>query len=375
MVKNVVSMQPHQSVLELVQVMANHRVSCIIIGESNPNNQLKPLGIITERDIVKFQYQRLNFAQLTTGEVMTHPLYLVSPEKSLWEAHQIMEQHNFRRIVVANEAGELVGIITQSSVLEAVDPRELQSVISVLKSQIEVLESEKNQLLQKLNQDLQEKVEIQEANLISSEKREKILFDLAIKIRSSLELETILQTAVNEIRQLLAIDCSIIYRFTGKWHGKIAVEAVINPALSIINQVLPNEDFETEWLQTVIEGKTRIVTDIYSENITPCHIEFLEQLQIKSYLTVPLIVNQELWGLLCNYQCHNQRSWLTEEIEFLETLAVQLAVAIQQATLLEKVKESNVNLENKVRERTAELEQINQQYQQEFANSNLKCNS
>jgi PAS domain S-box-containing protein len=369
MVKNVVSMQPHQLLLELVNVMANHRVSCIIIGETTNNNQIKPLGIITERDIVKFQSQRLNLAQLKAKDVMTHPLYLVSPEKSLWEAHQIMEQNNFRRLVVVNQEGELVGIITQSSVLQAVDPRELQSVISVLKSQIDKLESEKNQLLQQLNQELQEKIETQEASLILSEKREKILFDLAIKIRSSLDLETILQTSVNEIRQLLHIERVVIYRFTSKWQGKVAVESVNDPKLSIINKVLPEESFETEWLQSVIEGKTKIVPNIYQDNIASCHVDFLEKLQVKSYLIVPILVNQELWGLLCNYQCTNQRNWLTEEVEFLEILGVQVAVAIQQATLLEQVKESNLNLENKVQERTSQLQQINQKYQAELIKS------
>ena len=369
MVKNIVHVPPHKNVLELVQLMANHRVSCIIIGEVNHNNNIKPLGIITERDIVKFQSLRFNLAELKAQDLMTNPLYFVAPEKSLWEAHQIMEQHNFRRLVVANKDGELLGIITQSSVLQAVEPRELQGVISVLKSQIEHLETEKNQLLKKINQELQQKVETQEANLIFSERREKILFDLANKIRSSLDLDTILQTAVNEIRQLLAIERVIIYRFTSKWNGQVAVESVINTQLSIINKVLQNEYLETEWLQNCLEGKTQIGTDIYQANLTPCHVEFLERLQVKSYLIVPLIVNEELWGLLGNYQCTNKRNWLTEEVDFLENIGAQLAVAIQQATLLEEVKKNSLYLEIKVQERTAEIQKINKQYQEELIKS------
>jgi PAS domain S-box-containing protein len=369
MVKNIVHVPPHKNVLELVQLMANHRVSCIIIGEVNNNNQVKPLGIITERDIVKFQSLRFNMAQLKAEDVMTHPLYLVAPERSLWEAHQIMEQHNFRRLVVANKDGELLGIITQSSVLQAVDPRELQGVISVLKSQIEHLETEKNQLLKKINQELQQKVDIQEANLMFSEKREKILFALANKIRSSLDLDTILQTAVNEIRQLLAIERVIIYRFTSKWRGKVAVESVINPQLSIIEKMIPDEYFEAEWLKSCLEEKIKIVTDIQEANLTPCHGEFLKRLQVKSYLIVPLIINQELWGLLCNYQCTNNRAWLNEEVDFLENIGAQLAVAIQQATLLEEVKQNSLDLERKVQERTAQLQKINEQYQDQLIRS------
>ena len=367
--KQIIHAPPDKKVLELIEMMVNHRVSCIVIAEIKANKKVKPLGIITERDIVKFQSLRLNFTQLKVSEVMTHPLFLVNPEMSLWEAHQIMEQKKFRRLVVTNQEGELIGIITQSSVLQAVDPRELESVISVLKSQIKSLESEKTQLLNQLNQELKQKVETQEASLILSEKKGKLLFDLSVKIRSSLDLETILQTSVDEIRQLFNLDRVNIYRFTSQWQGRVAVESVNESQFSLINEVLSQEFFEREWLESVMDGETIFVSNIYQDNLTSCHVDFLKQLKIKSYLIVPILVNQELWGLLCNYQCTHQRNWLIEEVEFLEILGTQVALAIQQATLLEEVKQNSQNLENKVQERTSQLQFINQQYQAELIKS------
>ncbi|MFM2062601.1 MAG: hypothetical protein RLZZ507_2271 [Cyanobacteriota bacterium] len=357
MIKQSIYAQPHQKVSEIVQLMAQHRVSCIIIGEPTPKNTVKPLGIITERDIVNFQSLRLDLGRLTALEVMSYPLNLVSPNKSLWDAHQIMEKYNLRRLVVANRAEELIGIITQTSVLQAVDPREIDSVVSVLKHKIETLENEKNHLLKQLNINLQQQVDEQQANLILSARKEKILFDIALKIRSSLDLTTIMQTAVDEIRQFLKVERVIIYRFTRQWQGKIEVESVITPELSIIhhNDFIQEESFESEWLKTLIDGNITRVADIYQANLTPCHVEFLEKLQIRSYIIAPLIFDQELWGLLCVYQCNDTRDWLMEEVEFLEKLEIQLAVGIQQATLLEKVKENGAKLEIKVAERTEEL--------------------
>lgn len=54
-----------------------------------------------------------------------------------------MSEYGFRRLVVVDDEGDLQGIITQSSILEGIDPRELQGVIKVLEKQVEVLQTEK----------------------------------------------------------------------------------------------------------------------------------------------------------------------------------------------------------------------------------------
>ncbi|BAZ65331.1 histidine kinase like sensor protein [Fischerella sp. NIES-4106] len=110
------------SVLTLAQIMAEYRVSCVVISEEEPQPDLgcfihKPLGIVTERDIVKFQAMQLNLAALQAETVMSTPLFLLNPEDSLWTAHQEMQRRRVRRLVISWDGGRGLGLVTQSSLL------------------------------------------------------------------------------------------------------------------------------------------------------------------------------------------------------------------------------------------------------------------
>jgi PAS domain S-box-containing protein len=97
--------------------------------------QGKPVGIITERDIVQFQAFELDLAQLLAQELMSSPLFCLQPTDSLWAAQQIMQTKNIRRLVITNNRGELAGILTQSNLLQLLDPLEMLSMVDSLQSQ------------------------------------------------------------------------------------------------------------------------------------------------------------------------------------------------------------------------------------------------
>ncbi len=159
------------SVLEIAQRMAESRVSCVVITEmrgeqSNPPNHdlyLAPLGIITERDIVQFRALELDLAQIQAETVMSGPLFCLHPSDSLWVAHQQMQSRYVQRLVVAGEHGELVGIITQTSLLQVLDPLEIASVVEALHHQVEERTTELQQANQRLQQEIAERHQIEVA--------------------------------------------------------------------------------------------------------------------------------------------------------------------------------------------------------------------
>ncbi|MBD2358730.1 CBS domain-containing protein [Tolypothrix sp. FACHB-123] len=133
------------SVLTLAQMMVKHQVSCIVITKNNFWHNIeysfKPVGIVTENDIMQFQALQLNLAQIEAKEVMSTPLFLLSPEDSLWSAHQEMQKHRVQRLVVSWNWGLQLGIVTQTSLLRIFDPLEMYRVIESLQltlAQIEV---------------------------------------------------------------------------------------------------------------------------------------------------------------------------------------------------------------------------------------------
>ena len=65
------------TVLQLAQLMATHRVSCIVITQLDVDDIEQPVGIVTERDIVQFQALQIDLAQTEAQAVMSSPLFLL----------------------------------------------------------------------------------------------------------------------------------------------------------------------------------------------------------------------------------------------------------------------------------------------------------
>lgn len=142
MTRSVINAPSDASVLELAQLMAKHRVSCVVIVNQDAERRL-PVGIVTEGDIAKFQTRQADLSMLKAEQAMSHPLFVLSPEDSLWHAHQEMSKRGVRRLVVSWNWGLGLGIVTQTSMLRVFDPMEMYSVIATLQQTIKQLEDEK----------------------------------------------------------------------------------------------------------------------------------------------------------------------------------------------------------------------------------------
>ena len=151
-----------KSIRSIASLMADNKISCVAIAETqkdaDTDRLVQPIGIITERDIVQFQNLELDL-ELPARDYMSMPLFLVSPEDSLWDIYQQMKQRRVRRLLVGGDQGELVGIITQSSLLQVFDPTEMYGTIKVLQQQVCQLETEREVLLQERNNKLEREVE------------------------------------------------------------------------------------------------------------------------------------------------------------------------------------------------------------------------
>ncbi|MGF1522880.1 MAG: CBS domain-containing protein [Leptolyngbyaceae cyanobacterium] len=131
------------TVLQLAQLMAMHRVSCIVITQLDTEGVEQPVGIVTERDIVQFQALQIDLAKTEAQTVMSSPLFLLSPKDSLWTAHQEMQKRRVGRLVVSWNWGRGLGIVTQTSLLRVFDPMEMYGVIENLQQTIHQLETKK----------------------------------------------------------------------------------------------------------------------------------------------------------------------------------------------------------------------------------------
>lgn len=203
--------------------------------------------------------------------------------------------------------------------------------------------------------------------------RVELFSEVTLKIRQSLQLKEILRATVTEVQRILRADRVLIYQVLADGTGKPISESVLPAYPAILGMEFPEEVFPKDYQMLYAQGRVRAITDVHHPNagLAKCLVEFVEQFEIQSKLIVPILQNldlsqnqqespqNQLWGLLIAHQCSGPRTWADFELELMQQLADQISIAIAQAQLLE-------TLEERVAARTAQLQQMNHNLQQEI---------
>ena len=230
-------------------------------------------------------------------------------------------------------------------------------------------------------------IAINQAKLYSKTRRqaerESLLRLIGNQIRSTLDLGTILETAVREVRQLLQCDRVIIYQFEDNWRGKVVVENMTVPWPSILGDMGADKCFRGDYAELYQQGRVKAINDIFNAGLESCHVDFLDRLQVKANLIVPIVTSRseedsiptagssnlkippgKLWGLLIAHECGDTRNWQRQEMELLSQLADQMAIAIQQAELYSKVREAAVKSQAQTQQLQAAFQELRSTQQQ-----------
>ncbi|HEY9848039.1 MAG TPA: ATP-binding protein [Leptolyngbyaceae cyanobacterium] len=234
--------------------------------------------------------------------------------------------------------------------------------------------------------------------------QEQLLYQVTSQIRQSLELPVILQTAVEQVRNFLQADRLLIYQFenslklnnsqnlAGEESGESAFTSV--SVTSSFKEVEPlgetcniggcwgritYEARGAESIPSVLnfaeekncfiyvpnchekyrKGFTLAVEDVETAYLfSPCLLELMRQIKVRSKLAVPIVIQDKLWGLLIAHQCFEPRQWQASEQKFLRHIAEHLAIAIYQAQLYGELQKQKETLEERVISRTQELHDI-----------------
>lgn len=185
--------------------------------------------------------------------------------------------------------------------------------------------------------------------------RSQLFADITLKIRQSLQLEEILQTTVIEVQKLLRADRVLIFRLLKpSGFGKVVTEAVVPGCPSVIGRGIIDDCFGSEYLRRYHQGRIYAIADVENSGVHSCLVAFLKEFGVKAKLVVPILLKNELWGLLILHQCTKPRQWQSFEIELLQQLADQMGIALAQAQLLEEETRQRQELARS----NAELEQF-----------------
>ena len=113
MEKNVITIEQDKTSLDAAEILKEKEISFLVIMENE-----KPIGIVTERDIVKKIAAEDKVASKTPlKEIMSKKFRWVTPDTLIEDAVQKMVNNNIRRLIVL-ESDKLVGVITQTNMTE-----------------------------------------------------------------------------------------------------------------------------------------------------------------------------------------------------------------------------------------------------------------
>jgi len=197
-------------------------------------------------------------------------------------------------------------------------------------------------------------------------RRERVLTSAIKKIRHSLDLNTIFQETVQELRQALGCDRVLIYQMNPDWSGNFVAESVGAGWVSLLSDTnWSGSNFDhciiktlspvtDTYLQESQGGVYRLgveylaVSDIDTKDFDQCYLDLLASFQAKAYLTIPIWVGDRLWGLLASYHNQGPHPWQETEISIAQQISGQLSIAIQQAELLEQTRAQAIALQEAV---------------------------
>jgi len=203
-----------------------------------------------------------------------------------------------------------------------------------------------------------------EQQLLEATERDRLIGEIALRIRRSLQLEDILNTTVAEVRQFLKADRVCIGHGTGEDSGIIVAESVVQPWQSLKGTIVNNPDHIKELEDAFAQERSWSISDTREMTGYPTIAAYFRENQIRAFLGMPIYLDDELFGVLVVHQCSAPRQWQASEVELLKQLATQVSIAIQQARLYEQVRDLNTELEQKVRDRTAQLQQKMEELQE-----------
>jgi diguanylate cyclase (GGDEF)-like protein len=115
-----VTLPEDASLAEITAQMSSLKLSCMIIVRDN-----KPVGIVTERDLVRYLHTMVTIRKsdsesVCAADIMTHHPVSIAEEATLFDALVLTQSRQIRHLPVIDEAGAICGILTYTDLANAV---------------------------------------------------------------------------------------------------------------------------------------------------------------------------------------------------------------------------------------------------------------
>jgi CBS domain-containing protein len=131
-IRQVITTTPQHTVAAVGRLMQEHNVGAVVVVEN-----LKPVGIVTDRDLALDLAARGVPPQAPVTRVMTSPVETVARDDGIFTITECLMERRVRRLAVVDDDGLLVGIVTLDDLLRVLS-RELTNLVDSIRSEMEV---------------------------------------------------------------------------------------------------------------------------------------------------------------------------------------------------------------------------------------------
>ncbi len=178
---------------------------------------------------------------------------------------------------------------------------------------------------------------------LSKKQRLERLLDISRTLAATLELRPLLETIVDVACELTQSEVSSILLFDPE-KGRLRFEAVPGfQQKDLIDVSVPLDSSVAGWIYT--KGKPMVIQDAQADTRVYRPIDKALGFETRSILGVPLIVRGRTIGVLEALNKQGDTHYTEDDLEVLETLAAQAAVAIDNAQLLTSIQDTNAELQ------------------------------
>ena len=171
-----------------------------------------------------------------------------------------------------------------------------------------------------------------ERKLKLHEARESIIGRLALNLPKSVNLDTFLQVIIGELGQMMEVDRSNVIRLTPD--GELTVSHEWRASEEVPKNIDARIPVDVATLSQYLDVRKPIKLDDTSSPELDHKVRFFaKSMGTRSLLVVPVLLDDEVLGLIGLHQTRARRYWSDEEVAFLVSIATQLAIAYRYTRL------------------------------------------
>ncbi|MGD1856772.1 MAG: GAF domain-containing protein [Leptolyngbyaceae cyanobacterium] len=153
-------------------------------------------------------------------------------------------------------------------------------------------------------------------------------FMIANAIAQATHLDNLCQITVTQLRKHLATDRALIYKFHSETQGTVVAESLTSGYTPYLGESVTALAFGAETIQDYQQQPFVSIGNLAEEATTPYQVQLCQHFQVQAYVSLPIFLDEQLWGLLVIQSCTAPRQWTESDIALLYQIGTEFSLRL-----------------------------------------------